>query len=209
MIRGLSLGAALVSMLLAAALPANAGSPITEFPQAALDTLDLENLPSPAQATRIAARNTMIPLAVGSGIFALGLASPQQTGGAFLLGTLIVAGGIIVGPAPGYMYGGVKTRGALGVTLRLGLVAATPVVVAGQPGVRGSEDAGLAVVFGAFLGLGLAALSDVWDIALVGRHVEQHNRELRARASPATSLRVEPCVTPFAHAPGVALAARF
>ena len=121
-----------------------------------------------------------------------------------VLGTLIGGGGILLGPVSGYVYGGVPTRGALGVALRLGLIAATPVVFAEQPGAQG-EDVGLAVVIGFLAGLGLATLSDVWDISVVGAHVEQHNRRLRQESQRGTSVRIESCRTPGVHAPGVAV----
>ena len=67
----------------------------------------------------------------------------------------------------------------------------------------GTEDAQLVAVIGAAVGVGLVTVEAVYDIATVEGAVRRHNATL---VRPA-SWRLEPCVTPTAHAPGLALRA--
>jgi hypothetical protein len=86
--------------------------------------------------------------------------------------------------------------------VRLGTLVA-PFVVLPQFSSQGDNDARDAAVL--TISASLLALEAVFDIATVEGAVRSRNA---TRARPA-SWRLEPCVTPSAHAPGLALRAGF
>jgi hypothetical protein len=196
----------LAAALLLAATTASAGSRITTWTSpggraAYADSFGPHHLPLPEVAQRLSARTTAIPFACGTAAFALDV-GVFGTGFVALGGYLVATAGIIAGPTTGYTYGGIPARGAVGAGVRLALVVGVPVAVAvSQPDHWDDEDELAALALGMLAGTGLAAVSGVWDIATVPGNVERNNRHLLQQAR----LRVEPAMTPFAHAPGVAV----
>ena len=183
-----------------AAGPAGAGSPITEpFRSVRSDTIDAIHPPSPAVAQRRSATSTLVPLAVGCALVAID-AGTAQSGELAVVGSVFAIGGLIIGPAAGYHYGGLDRRGVKGAGARLALIVGLPIVVA-----LATEDDGSGgppPAWTAFLaGTGLALVSAIWDVATVGGAVERHNRTL----GPTTGARLVPAVAPFSHAPGFAV----
>lgn len=202
--------ALLVAALLGAA-PVSAGSKITTDkpvkPNPAwADSFGPYHLPDPGVAQRLSARRTAMPFAVGTAAFAVDIGF-IKSGYIALGGYVLAAAGIVVGPYAGYGYGGIPARGAVGVGVRLALVVAAPVAVALYDGQEGwsDDDESAAVALGLLAGTGLAALSGVWDITTVPNNVERNNSRLLQQVR----VRVEPAVTPFAHAPGIAIRVGF
>ena len=202
--------ALLVVAMLFAAAPVSAGSRITtdegRRPNPAwADSFGPNHLPDPDVAQRLSARRTAIPFACGMGAFAVDIGF-IHSGYIALGGYTVAALGIVTGPYAGYGYGGIPGRGAAGVGVRLALVVAAPVAVALYESNNWSDDdEAAAIALGLLAGTGLAALSGVWDIVTVPDNVERNNARLLQQAR----VRVEPAVTPFAHAPGIAVRVGF
>jgi hypothetical protein len=202
--------ALLVATLFAVA-PVSAGSRITtdkgRSPNPAwADSFGPHHLPDPGVAQRLSAGRTALPFAVGTVAFALDV-GVIRSGYIALGGYAVAAAGIVIGPCAGYTYGGIPGRGAVGMGVRLALVVAAPVAVALYDGQDdwSDEDESAAIALGLLAGTGLAALSGVWDITTVPNNVERNNSRLLQQAR----VRVEPAVTPFAHAPGIAIRVGF
>lgn len=185
---------------LVAAGPARAGAPITQAADVARqDTLRTGAAwRSPGEATRRSAHATLVPVAVGAGAVVAGVAG-AQSGYLVAGGCLVVAGGLVFGPAAGYYYGGLPRRGNLGVAARLLVVAGPPLAAAWSQhqrwGDRDWSEAGGALLGGLAAGAALAVL----DVAVVGGDVRRRNEAGAARA-----LSLAPAVAPFSHAPGIA-----
>lgn len=209
--RSLAAAGALLFAAMLAAAPVFAGGRITtderRVPNPAWsDSFGPHHLPDPGVAQRLSARRTAVPFAVGTAAFALDVGLIKSGYVAFG-GYVVMAYGIVAGPSAGYSYGGIPARGAVGVGVRLALVVAAPVAVALYDGPEGwsDEDESAAVALGLLAGTGLAALSGVWDIVTVPNNVERNNERLLQQVR----VRVEPAVTPFAHAPAIAIRVGF
>jgi hypothetical protein len=205
--------ATLVVLLLAS--PAFAGGPITEFPAprpAPGKVLGPDGLPVPERAAAISGRNTLLPLTLGTILCTAGIrvASVSARGddglgvGLCVIGAGVATTGLVAGPSSGYSYGGLSGRATAGTLVRLGSLVGAPVAIVLLAGPRDREE-GFAFATGLIAGVGLVILESVYDVATVEGAVRRHNATLPR----ATSWRLEPCVTPSAHAPGLALRARF
>jgi hypothetical protein len=191
-----------------------AGVPITEFrqpPPAPASALGADGRPIPERAGALSARNTLVPVGVGTAMCAIGASGSMTQGGygagagLFVLGMAVATVGLVMGPSAGYAYGGIPDRGTAGTLLRLGTLIAPAIVLAAQQRGSGSDEAWIAPAIGLLLGAGLVTLEAVYDVATVEGNVRRHNAAL----TRSTSWRLEPCVTPTAHAPALALRASF
>ena len=205
---------AMLALVLVPSL-AFAGRPITSFPSppAVPDSLlGPDGLPVPRHAAERSAWYTLVPVGVGTAMFVAG-ASSLDNGGDAVLGAsplLLLAGGsvalvgLVAGPAAGYSYGGLGSRGAAGVGLRLAAIL-VPAVAFGAGSASGRGDSGAAAGTAAVVGLCVATVSAIFDISTVEGQVTRRNAGL---ARPV-SWRVEPCALPGAQVPGLAFRATF
>jgi hypothetical protein len=201
--------------LLAAGTTAFAGAPITVFPAPPIAADSLRNangLPVPEVAARKSAHSTLMAAGIGATISAVGLLAADNRGGdtgggagVFMLGVAVYAAGVVVGPSSGHRYGGLDGRGAAGILVRTGLLCGPALAMAYSPSRHFHEDDAYVIVVGSLAGLGLATLGAVFDIETVEGAVRRRNEALQH----PTSWRLEPCVTPTTHAPGLALRATF
>lgn len=121
-------------------------------------------------ALTLSLAGTLAPIAAGAVFWASqgdeGLAGGYRRGPERVAPAMIMASGVVLGPALGYWYGGRVGRGFLGVGLRTGLLAASFVpamAICGWDcgvGDSGYDLAWLVVAAGSGLGLASAA----WDI---------------------------------------------
>ena len=142
---------------------------------------------SPARATMLSLGSTVIPVAAGFAIANAGDHVPE--------GTLLVVGGVIVGPAVGYFDSGLYARGTRGIALRLatGLFALSAV----SSLIGDDSDVGGPVLI--FIGgVGGTAVLAIVDCALVGHDVAR-----------AQAVSIAPVILPGARAPGVGVTIRF
>lgn len=114
--------------------------------------------------------------------------------------------GVAIGPALGYWYGDLASRGSRGALGRLACVAAVfgtlSTVRYLEDSVLGADDLSLMLI-----GAGAAGAAGswaLWDAANVAPRVEARNREARA-----VSWDVVPALSPGSGASAVAIAARF
>jgi len=119
--------------------------------------------PSPRRASAISLASTLVPCAIGAASFVSD--APEA-------GWMLGAPAIMLGPATGYLYGGLPGRGLAGVGLRLGAGVLT-VLGVGSMFDESSDSTGGAYV--ALAGAVVVAGSAVFDLALVGRDVRRKN----------------------------------
>ena len=145
---------------------------------------------TPLRAATISTLATVVPVGVG-----LSIAGRNGTAGA-----LLVAGGVIVGPAAGYFDSGLDRRGTLGVVLRTatGILALSAVSALIGDDSDLTDFSGPAIVFiGGVSATGLLAIA---DCALVGPDVARAQRR---------SWSIGPTAQPGRGARGVGVALRF
>jgi hypothetical protein len=143
---------------------------------------------SPRAATAISVASTLAPCALGALLFVND--EPEA-------GWALTSAGVLLGPATGYLYGGLPGRGLAGIGLRAGSS------LIGLMGVGASLDEYDRSTGGAVLVMigaaGLAASAGL-DLAVVGRDVRRRPR--------GAGVRLVPWRSPEG-APGFALRARF
>lgn len=147
---------------------------------------------TPLRAATISTLSTVVPLGVGLTI--------ADRGAHGTTGALLVAGGVIVGPAVGYFDAGLERRGMRGIVLRTvtGLVALSAV------GTLIGDDSDLTDVSGPVIlflgGVGATVVLAVADCVLVGPDVARARR---------TAWSIAPAVPAGSRAPGVGVTLRF
>jgi hypothetical protein len=148
---------------------------------------------SPARAALMSIGAMGIPIVTGAAI----VANTSHN----VLGSAIVAGGVLFGPAAGYYDAGLYRRGTRGIALRAAAgTVSLAIALAAAPRHGGDiEDyaASFIVVLG---GAALVTTLAVADCALVAHEVSVAQR---------ISVSVAPGVAPSTGAPGVALTVRF
>jgi len=171
--------------------------------------------PAAAQTDDVARRayrqslwGTVIPVAVGATWWA---AHGLQTGSAstspdIMFGpSLVIAGGLIVGPTLGYSAAGLGGRGWRGAGVRAGLTLLSFVPAFGVCGwdcSDGDKEADLALLIIA-TGTGLSLGSAIYDISRVERNVRRHNER------PGPSFSVAPMYVPGERSVGIRLGVTF
>jgi hypothetical protein len=201
----------MILLLAALVAPARAlaGQPITELPNASANrdtVMGPDGLPDPHRAAMRSVSYTLVPIGVGTGMFAVGVgaaisdygrSSTTDAAWVAVIGAGLATAGVVFGPSAGYHYGDLDGRAAAGVALRLGALV-VPAAVAWSDS---QADAGSIVLAGVVVAVGSA----VADIAMVEGAVARHNASRRR----PVSWRVAPARTPTTHAPAVALELAF
>ncbi len=144
--------------------------------------------PDPGTATTLSVLSTFVPCALGAAAF---------TGDAPESGWVLMAAGVLLGPATGYVYGKLPGRGLAGVGIRAGAAVVGMLGVASMFDEYNDSWGGAVIALAAGAG---SAVSMAVDVGSVGRDVRRRNE------------RVGFTVTPWRTregAPGLALQARF
>lgn len=144
--------------------------------------------PSPRAATAISVASTLAPCALG----ALSFVNDEPE-----TGWVLASAGVLLGPATGYLYGGLPGRGLAGIGLRAGSGLIGLVGVGASLDEYDGSTGGIVL---ATIGAAGVAVSTGLDLARVGRHVRRGGR--------GAAVRVIPWRSPEG-APGFALRARF
>jgi hypothetical protein len=175
-------------------------------PTLALLAAALVTAPAAAQTDDAARRayhqslwGTVIPVAAGTTWW---LASPRGEPGPGLL----IAGGLVVGPALGYTSAGMAGRGWRGTGIRTGLTLLSFVpalAICGWDCSSTDPEAEWAWLFIA-TGSGLSLASAIYDISRVERNVTRHNAQ---KTGPGLS--VVPMYAPGQHSVGMRLTLTF
>lgn len=180
--------------------PARATQPIVEDKPArhatASDT-SVEHLARSAEGAAFSATNT--GALVGLTLMLAGI--PANSGGVLLVGYGVAAAGAILGPTTGWARAGYPSRAAVGVLVRVGLVAGCIAVPLSSKTTRESELGSVAVASAALTGLVLATFEAYLECDGIGPYVRRHG------AGPS-ALRLAPAMSPSG-APGLALLIRF
>lgn len=184
--------------LLVTAASASGAGPEPLLPSAQLSR-EVAQSPSPDVARRTSVRHTAFPCLVGGALLVAGAAG-EQSNGVLLAGGLLVAEGLVLGPAMGYVYGGVPGNGSFGVGLRA-LLLLGPVAVTYASSDSWGEDDRHRAATALAIGAAAAAISAIHDIRAVRDRVERQNRLL----TEPTSVRLGPATGPFSGAPGLAV----
>jgi hypothetical protein len=177
-------------------------------------------LKSPGTATLISAGATVGGLALGALLIEL---SDGNGGSGFVerqagsAGASLFVGGLVAGPALGYLYademrrarGGAIFRAAAGVATAVAIVAVAinelEDLAEGEPTTKDDEIGAIAAV-----GVGAMAASALIDIVRLPGVVRRHNRELTARARGVTPDAASPPPPPTASGePRVAVVASY
>ncbi len=150
------------------------------------DSMDFSQ-PSPFVAFCFSALGTGIPLGIG-------IARYEKDPTA--LPSLLIAGGLIVGPAMGYFYGGEWGRGFLGMGIRLGITGGCFIVMAAamQPN---SFALGPIVAIGV-VGLAVVAIDALYDLFRVPSYISEQNAVRRV-----LGVNVAPMYSPATRSAGV------
>ena len=163
---------------------------------------------SEQKAFKLSLWGTVIPVAVGATWWA---AHGLQTGSAstspeIMLGpSLVIAGGLIVGPTLGYSAAGLSGRGWRGAGVRTGLTLLSflpAFAVCGWDCSDGDKEADLGLLIIA-TGTGLSLASAIYDISRVERNVRRHNER------PGPSFSVAPMYVPGERSVGIRLGVTF
>jgi hypothetical protein len=129
-----------------------------------------DSLPSPTFARDLSLACTLVPVA----------AALLDVPG----GETAAAAGAFIGPAVGYFYGGCTGRGVQGILIRGGIAVVGVAVAVGGAAYGGFEETPDDYPY-AIAGVGiLFAASAIYDIAVVGRHVQKRNVEHRLSFEP-------------------------
>jgi len=110
-------------------------------------------------------------------------------------------GALVIGPSPGYFYGGLAERGIIGMGIRGGGLAIIITGIMNSPLVDVEEGQGGLLIIG---GLAIAIGSTIYDLVKVRGAVEKHNLKVREKM-----LKISPTYIPQAKAFGITIQVRF
>lgn len=169
------------------------------FHDVTLQELDRPALKSEKTALTLSLATTVLPVALGGVMMALG----DAESGVSTAGSLIAGLGLYLGPATGYWYGGASGRGWKGFGIRFGTalaagVALYAICVGGDSDCSiAVEDEGTTAAAGvvALAATGVILFSAIWDIAKVKSHVRKANDE--KLAEHGARLSVIPVLNPL------------
>jgi len=168
-------------------------------PSSAAQEVPAPDLKSEQAAFTLSLASTVLPVALGGVMMAVG----DTDSGVGTAGSLIAGLGLYLGPATGYWYGGASGRGWRGFGIRFGTA-----MVAGAAlyAICGAGDSDCSIVVAdegttaaasvvALAATGVILFSAIWDVAKVKSHVREANEA--KLANHGASLSVMPVVNPF------------
>lgn len=152
------------------------GVPVAGFADNAA-TRDSLGLKSPGAAFRMSLAGTLVPF-LGAVLFT-GNTNDENADSPSPAAGVLATGGMVLGPALGYFYGGCTRRGLVGIGIRTGLLAVAayaaskaewPTIGVLGPGEEGNAAAGITILAATAL-----AVSAVVDLARVSGTVRREN----------------------------------